>query len=400
MKIENCKLRIATTHFVLLAAVVLVVDSATVRGDDFDNAIAPLLARRCLECHNRTEKKGGLDLSSEKTMLAGGESGEVLVPRKPEESLLWERVSKREMPPKKPLSEDEQQVLRRWIAGEAKWGTDPIDLFRFTSENRAGYDWWSLQPVKRPPLPKVAGELWEQNPIDRFVLAGLAARGLAPSAPADKRVLIRRLSFDLLGLPPDPADIDAFVADDSPDAYGHLVERYLKSPHYGERWGRHWLDVVRFGESQGFERDKLRPNAWPYRDWVISAFNDDLPYDEFVRLQLAGDVLRPEDPRGTIATGFLVAAPWDEVGQTQQSAAMKAVVRQDELEDLLAATGQTFLGLTVNCARCHDHKFDPITQAEYYKLAATLAGCRHGERESLSAAAAAAPGSCPRRTSR
>jgi hypothetical protein len=167
-----------------------------------------------------------------------------------------------------------------------------------------------------------------------------------------------------------------------------LLERLLESPHYGERWGRHWLDIVRFGESQGFERDKLRPNSWPYRDWVIAAFNDDLPYDEFVRLQLAGDVIYAGDPRAVIATGFLVAAPWDEVGQTQQSAAMKAVVRQDELEDLIGVTGQTFLGLTVNCARCHDHKFDPVSQTEYYRMAAVFAGVKHGERESLSPDAA------------
>jgi hypothetical protein len=371
---------------VVLVGALLAGGSVVAREDDFDRVVAPLLARRCLECHNRSDKKGGLDLSSEKSALAGGDSGQVLVPGNPADSLLSERVSKREMPPKAPLSDAEQQVLESWISGGAKWGTDPIDPFQFTTDHRAGYDWWSLQPVTRPFLPNVADESWEQNPIDRFVLASLEARGLAPAAPADKRVLIRRLAFDLLGLPPDPAEVDAFLADGSPDAYLHVVERYLKSPHYGERWARHWLDIIRFGESQGFERDKLRPNAWPYRDWVISAFNDDLPYDEFVRLQLAGDVLHPEDPRGTIATGFLVAAPWDEVGQTQQSVAMKAVVRQDELEDLLAVTGQTFLGLTVNCARCHDHKFDPITQAEYYKLAAMLAGSRHGERESSSAA--------------
>jgi hypothetical protein len=360
--------------------------SSRARGDDFDTAVAPLFARRCLDCHNASAKKGGLDLSTAKTALAGGDSGPAVDPGKIEESLLWERVSKHEMPPKKPLSDAEQQVLKNWITSGAKWGTDPIDPFKFSSENRAGYDWWSLLPVKRPAIPVVADPTWERNPIDRFVAAGLAARGLKTSSPADKRVMIRRLSFDLLGLPPEPDDVEAFVADPSPDAYRQLVDRYLDSPHYGERWGRHWLDIVRFGESQGFERDKLRPNSWPYRDWVISALNDDLPYDEFVRLQLAGDILRPHDPRGTIATGFLVAAPWDEVGQTQQSAAMKAVVRQDEIEDLLAATGQTFLGLTINCARCHDHKFDPITQTEYYRLAATLAGSRHGERESLSGA--------------
>jgi mono/diheme cytochrome c family protein len=362
--------------------------SSAVRADDFDAVVAPLLARKCLGCHNATDKKGGLNLASATAARAGGESGEIIVAEKPEESLLWEKVSQNEMPPKKPLANDEKEILRRWLAGGAKWGTDPIDLFKYTSATRAGYDWWSLRPLKRPELPSGTDDGQVRNPIDRFILAGLRARGLRLSPEADKRTLIRRLSFDLLGLPPNPSDVARFLADERPDAYARLVERLLESPHYGERWGRHWLDVVRFGESQGFERDKLRPNSWPYRDWVIAAFNDDLPYDEFVRLQLAGDVLYPADPRAVIATGFLVAAPWDEVGQTQQSAAMKAVVRQDELEDLIGVTGQTFLGLTVNCARCHDHKFDPVSQIEYYRMAADFAGVRHGERESRSPDAA------------
>jgi len=355
----------------------------TARADDFDKIVAPLVARQCLGCHNATDKKGGLNLASGKAALAGGDSGPAFVPGNVAESLLWEKVSQNEMPPKKPLADDEKQILKRWIASGAKWGSDPIDPFKFSSATRAGYDWWSLKPLIRPALPNVANAEWSGHPIDRFVLAGLEARGLKPSPVADKRTLIRRLSFDLLGLPPEPAEVAAFFADQAPDAYARLVERLLDSPHYGERWGRHWLDVARFGESQGFERDKLRTNSWPYRDWVISAMNADLPYDEFVRLQLAGDVLHPGDPRAVIATGFLVAAPWDEVGQTQQSAAMKAIVRQDELEDLIGVTGQTFLGLTVNCARCHDHKFDPVLQAEYYRLAAVFAGVRHGERESL-----------------
>lgn len=362
--------------------------AACAAADDFDTTVAPLLARKCLACHNATDKKGGLDLSGSKTAFAGGESGVAIVAGQPGESLLWERVSNNEMPPKKPLSDDEKQVIRKWISDAARWGADPIDPFRYSSESRAGYDWWSLTAIKRPALPKVGDEAWQNNAIDRFVLAALEARGLKPSKRADKRVLIRRLSFDLLGLPPEPEEVAAFIADDVPDAYLRLVERFLKSPHYGERWGRHWLDVVRFGESQGFERDKLRPNAWPYRDWVIAALNEDMPYDEFVRRQLAGDVIHPDDPRATIATGFLVAAPWDEVGQTQQSAAMRAVVRQDELEDLIGATAQTFLGLTVNCARCHDHKFDPVTQTEYYHLAAVFAGVKHGDRDSLQSGAA------------
>ncbi|RPI83867.1 MAG: DUF1549 domain-containing protein, partial [Planctomycetaceae bacterium] len=223
-----------------------------------------------------------------------------------------------------------------------------------------------------------------RNPIDQFVAAARVARGLPHSPQADRRTLARRLWFDLLGLPPAPEDLEAFMGDQSPLAWENLVDRLLERPEYGERWGRHWLDIVRFGESQGFERDKLRGNSWQYRDWVVAAFNRDLPYDEFVRLQIAGDVLRPDDPLAVIATGFLVAAPWDEVGQSQQSQAMKMVVRQDELEDIIGATAQTFLGLTVNCARCHDHKFDPISQREYYQISAALAGVRHGERECLS----------------
>ena len=373
---------------------VLLLHTATpcAAAEDFNTTVAPLLARKCLACHNPTEKKGGLDLSGAKSTLAGGESGVAVVAGQPGDSLLWDRVSQNEMPPKKPLSDADKQIIERWIKAGAKWGTDPIDPFRYTSESRAGYDWWSLQAIKRPLPPEVVDGAWVRNAIDRFILAGLEAKGLKPSARAEKRALIRRLSFDLLGLPPEPEEVAAFLADDALDAYSRLVDYYLKSPHYGERWGRHWLDVVRFGESQGFERDKLRPNSWPYRDWVIAALNDDMPYDEFVRRQLAGDVIHPDDPRGTIATGFLVAAPWDEVGQTQQSAAMRAVVRQDELEDLIGTTAQTFLGLTVNCARCHDHKFDPVTQAEYYRLAAVFAGVKHGDRESLQSGSALGQG--------
>src|SRR5204863_5614500 len=174
--------------------------------------------------------------------------------------------------------------------------------------------------------------------------------------------------------------VEAFAADREAGAYEKLVDRLVSSQHYGERWARHWLDIVHFGESQGFERDKLRLNSWRYRDWVVDALNRDLPYDEFARLQLAGDVLRPGDAEGIIATGFLVTGPYDEVGQTQQSAAMKAVVRQDEMEDVVSLVGQTFLGLTVHCARCHDHKFDPLRQSDYYRLASALSGVQHGER--------------------
>lgn len=346
---------------------------------DFDRDVAPLLARHCLACHNSTERKGGLDLSREARMRAGGDSGAIIAPGDVEGSYLWERIAADEMPPERPLAKAEKQILKRWIAGGARWGSDPIDPFRFTTDARAGYNWWSLQPITRPTPPGPSNETF-RNPIDAFVHVRRAAAGLTASPEADRRTLIRRLSFDLLGLPPTPKDVEAFQNDAAPDAYERLVERLLASHQYGERWARHWLDVIRFGESQGFERDKLRPNAWPYRDWVIEAFNRDLPYDEFARLQLAGDVLRPDDASAITATGFLVAGPYDEVGQTQQSAAMRAVVRADELEDIVGTVGQTFLGLTVHCARCHEHKFDPIRQEEYYQLTSALSGVRHGER--------------------
>ncbi len=348
---------------------------------DFDRAIAPLLARRCLDCHNSSDRKGGLDLSQKSTALKGGESGRVIVAGNAGQSLLWQRIDDDEMPPKKPLSATEKAILKTWIVAGARWGTERIDPFRFTTDSRAGYDWWALQPVVRPELPNVGMQNWSKHPIDQFALAGLEEKKLSPSSPADRRTLIRRLSFGLLGLPPSPEHVTKFVNDKSADSYEQLVERMLQSPHYGERWARHWLDIARFGESQGFERDKIRLNSWRYRDWVIQALNDDMPYDEFARMQLAGDVLKPGDASATIATGFLVAGAYDEVGNSQQSAAMKAVVRQDELEDIVSAVGQTFLGLTVHCARCHDHKFDPVTQKEYYQLASALGGVRHGERQ-------------------
>jgi mono/diheme cytochrome c family protein/cytochrome c553 len=347
----------------------------------FEERVAPVLVSRCLECHGGADPKGGFDLSRRDSALAGGDSGVAIVPGEPDQSYLLQRIRDGEMPPKEPLSQEEMATLEAWIADGAAWGAEAIDPFRFTTGRRAGYDWWSLQPVVRPSIPDVKASDWPRTPVDHFILARLEAEGLGASRQADRRTLIRRLTFDLLGLPPTPEEVAAFVSDDRPDAYERLVDRLLASAHYGVRWGRAWLDVARFGESQGFERDKLRDHAWPYRDWVIDAFNADLPYDEFVRLQIAGDVLHPEKPRAVIATGLLVAGAYDEVGQNQQSAAMKAVVRQDELEDYVSVVGESFLGLTVHCARCHDHKFDPIRQQEYYKLAAALDGVRHGERE-------------------
>ncbi|MEZ5302017.1 MAG: DUF1549 domain-containing protein [Verrucomicrobiales bacterium] len=204
---------------------------------------------------------------------------------------------------------------------------------------------------------------------------------MTPAPEADRRTLIRRLYFDLTGLPPEPEAVAKFVADPDPKAYEVLVEGLLESPHYGERWARHWLDVVRFGETQGFERNRIRPNAWRYRDWVIAAFNRDLPYDEFVRRQIAGDVLYPNDLDALIATGFHVAGTWDMVGHKEGSRPMQAAAHEEHVEDLVGVLGQAFLGLTANCARCHDHKFDPISQREYYQFAALIAGVNQEEKE-------------------
>jgi hypothetical protein len=265
-----------------------------------------------------------------------------------------------------------------WAAAQ-----EPTEANPATTERRAGYDWWSLQAVQRPKLPAVKNGSWARNAIDRFILAKLEAHGLAPAAEADSRTLVRRLYFDLIGLPPAPEEIEAWTRRlaTSEAGYRELVDHLLDSPHYGERWARHWLDVVRFGESQGFERNLIRENAWRYRDWVIHAFNADMPYDDFVRRQIAGDVLYPGDLDALIATGYHVVGTWDQVGALEGSKAMQKSARQDHLEDLVATLGQAFLGLTINCARCHDHKFDPISQKEYYQIAALLSGVSQQEKE-------------------
>jgi hypothetical protein len=231
---------------------------------------------------------------------------------------------------------------------------------------------WSFRPVVRPAIPQTKSD-WPHNAIDRFILERLESERLTPSPDADRVTLIRRLKFDLLGLPPTPEEVESFVRDTDPNAYAKLVERYLASPHLGERWARHWLDVVRFAESDGFETNLARPNAWPYRDYVIRAFNADLPYDSFVREQLCGDQLGAD-----AATGFLVGGAYDKVKSPDP--VLTAMQRADELHDVVSTTASTFLGLTAGCARCHDHKFDPIPQSDYYALKAVFAGVQHGER--------------------
>ena len=345
----------------------------------FDTQIAPLLSARCLQCHSGDEPKGELNLKIAALASKGGESGPVIVPGKPEDSLLWQHVRDHEMPPKKELPADEIALLKKWIADGAKWGTDPIDSLRFSSDARAGFDWWSLQPIQRPNLPAVKDDSQIRNPIDRFVIARLEDKNLSLSPPADPRILVRRVYFDLIGLPPEPAVVEAFVSNPTDEAYETLVNNLLYSKHYGERWGRHWLDVVRYGESDGFERNAPRNNSWHYRDWVIEALNDDMPFDEFARMQIAGDAITGGKYDGLAASGFLVAGVHNTV--VGSSELMKRVARQDELEEVVGTVGQTFIGLTVNCARCHDHKFDPIYQQEFYRMTAVLGGFNHGERD-------------------
>jgi len=348
---------------------------------DFTRDVAPLLVRRCLECHSGESPEAALALTDEASLRRGGESGAAFEPGDSQASLLWQRVAADEMPPKHPLPDAEKRILAAWIDAGAPWQGGALDPFSTTTETRAGRDFWSLTPLEDPqppPLPREAsGQPWGRNSIDAFVHAGLDRAGLRPAQPADPRSLVRRLSFDLVGLPPTPEQVEAFVADPSPEAYDRLVDALLASPAYGERWGRHWLDVVRFGESDGFERNFARDHAWPYRDWVIDALNADMPYDRFVRMQLVGD-LEPGGLEGAAATGFWVAGAHNTV--VGGSERMRRLARGDELEEVIGTVGQAFLGLTLQCARCHDHKFDPVSQADYYRLAAAISGLGYGER--------------------
>lgn len=341
---------------------------------DFVKDVQPILQSRCLGCHGTEKQKGGLRLDQKAAALKGGNAGPVIVPGDTRGSELLLKVRSTDPAERMPRSGDpltagQIDVLTRWIQSGADWPGNAADSAARDSRD----EHWAWRPVQRPPLPQRQNAAWPRGPIDRFVLAGLEAQKLAPSPEADRLTLIRRLSFDLLGLPPSPEEVDAFLADQDPLAYEQLVERYLDSPHYGERWARHWLDVVRFADSHGFEMNQPRPNAWRYRDYVIRAFNDDKPFDRFVREQIAGDAYGADE-----ATGFLVGGPWDQVKSPDPG--LTAQQRADELHDMVSTTGSAFLGLTVGCARCHDHKFDPISTHDYYAMTACLAGVHHGER--------------------
>ncbi|MCE9609587.1 MAG: PSD1 and planctomycete cytochrome C domain-containing protein [Chthoniobacter sp.] len=357
----------------------LIVAAHSPAAEHFNAQVAPVLARNCLECHHGSGAKGKLDLSTRDGAGRGGKSGPVLVPGDVAGSELYAQIEADEMPPKHPLPAADRRIIRDWIKAGATWGQRTLDPFVYSTGKRAGYDWWALQPLRAVPPPDPEISSAAANEIDRFLVAKLQASGLRPSPRAEPRVLVRRLFIDLTGLPPSPEEVEAFSRDPSPQAWARLVDRLLASTHYGERWARHWLDVVRFGESDGYEYNGPREAAWPYRDWVIRALNADLPYDEFVRLQLAGDALRPGTFDGAAATGFLVAGVQNKVAGAAKG--MKETQRQDELEDLAGMIGQSLLGLTINCARCHDHKFDPIGTEDYYRFTALLAGVRDGTRK-------------------
>ncbi|MBI4325705.1 MAG: PSD1 domain-containing protein [Chloroflexi bacterium] len=356
---------------------------ATTRPVDFAKDVQPLLADKCYSCHGPDRHENDLRWDVKAIALRGGSSGPAIVPGHSAESRMIHLVAGLEkglaMPKKGPLLTPEQiGLLRAWIDQGAPW---PDELAHSAPPDKA--DWWAFKPAVRPPAPQIGNRSSPlANPIDSFIHAKLAERRLAPSREADRRTLIRRLTFDLTGLPPTPEELERFLADPSPDAYEKLVDRLLASPRYGERWARHWLDVVHFGETHGYDKDKLRPNAWPYRDYVIRSFNKDKPYSRFVEEQLAGDILFPDDPDGIIALGFIAAGPWDYVGHVELPITKTdgLIARYNDRDDMVMTTLSTFQSLTVHCARCHDHKFDPITQKDYYGLQAVFAGVDRANR--------------------
>jgi hypothetical protein len=352
---------------------------------DFEREIAPLLIKRCLSCHNATEAKGKLVLERRENAMKGGENGPAIVPGNARRSHLLERVLDKEMPPEDvgpPLSDDELALLTNWVKAGARWPKGRVlSEFEFTTSKRAGRDWWSFQPPVRPDVPDLK-DPWIKTQIDAFVLRSLRSRKLEPSPSASKLTLLRRVTFDLIGLPPTPNEVDAFLSDESPDAYNNVVDRLLKSPRYGERWGRHWLDIAHYADTHGFERDFRRDNAWPYRDYVIRAFNDDKPYNEFIREQIAGDVIDPNRADCVTATGFLGAGPWDVTGLMEtKNPVLQRQARANVLDDMVTTVITATMGLTINCSRCHNHKFDPISQQDYYRLSAVFAGVRRADRD-------------------
>ncbi len=363
--------------------------AGTLAADDrealkfFENQVRPLLAERCFECHGAEKQKGGLRLDHISHVRRGGDSGAVVVPGKPEASLLVQAVRwsdpDLEMPPKEKLDDSQIAALETWIKAGAPWPKSDVvaggevDERGFSAED---YAWWAIQPVTDPNIPK-AGETWARNPVDRFIARKLAAANLEPAPEADRRELVRRAYFDLHGLPPTPEQIATFLADQRPDAYERLIDELLASPRYGERWAQHWLDVVRYAESDGYRADDFRPGTWKYRDYVIGSLNADKPYDQFVREQLAADEFAAGDPDTLIATAFLRLGIYE---WNQRNARMHWDIIMTEMTNV---TAEAFLGIGIGCAQCHDHKFDPILQRDHYALRAFLSSVWWPENHQL-----------------
>lgn len=354
------------------AAVALTVTAMFAAGQDgasfFENKVRPLLAEKCLACHSASSNPvmGGLRLDSREALLKGGSRGASIVAGNPEKSLLIRAVrhtqGNLQMPPGSKLKDAEIAMLAEWISAGAPWGE------KSTSAAAPAEKFWAFVPPRNPSIPKVKHQAWVKSPVDAFILAALESKGLSPARPADKRALIRRATFDLTGLPPKPAEVREFLDDQSPDAFAKVIDRLLASQRYGERWGRHWLDVARYADSNGLDENLVYKNAFRYRDYVIQAFNKDKPYDQFIHEQLAGDLL-PDT--GNLATSF---ERWTATGFLSLGAKMLAEddpvkMEMDIVDEQLDTTARTFMGLTVGCARCHDHKFDPIPQADYYSMA-------------------------------
>ena len=351
----------------------------------FEQKIRPVLVEKCYACHSARAKKlkANLYLDSRPGLLRGGDRGPAITAGNPDRSLLIRalRHSDEElrMPPKGKLPDRVIRDFEWWIRRGAP---DPRTKDSAEARRADPKTFWSFQPLKAPEVPRLENDPWPRTPIDRFILARLREEGLVPRPEADRRTLLRRLTFDLIGLPPTPEEMTRFLSDPDPKAYEKEVDRLLALPRYGERWARHWLDVVHYGDTHGFDKDKVRKNAWPYRDYVIQSLNANKPYDRFVREQLAGDVLYPGDPEGIVATGFIAAGPWDFVGhvEVRNGTVEKKRVRVLDRDDMVSATMNTFTSLTVHCARCHNHKFDPITQDDYYSLQTVFAAVDRADR--------------------
>jgi hypothetical protein len=339
----------------------------------FESEVRPLLIEKCVKCHGEEKQKGGLRLDHWAAIEQGGDSGPPVTPGDAAQSLLIEavRYESYEMPPDGKLADEQIAILTRWVDAGAPWPAESAETARaalspITDEDRG---FWSFQAPRDWPVPAVSvGDARIENEIDRFILARLHDAGLSPSPTADRLTLARRVYQAVVGLPPTPGQLDAFLSDESADAYDRLVDELLSSTRYGEHWARYWLDLVRYAESDGYKADGYRPHAWRYRDYVVRAFNEDKPYDQFVREQLAGDELAPDDPEVLAATGYLRHGIYE---YNQRDAVTQW---RDMLNDITDTTGDVFLAMGMGCARCHDHKFDPILQVDYYRLQAFFAG--------------------------